>query len=123
MGFKAFMPDKANDAIDKYCNSDSYTADPSYGSSPYGVRIIGYALDRFWYKHGTYCMTTSPRPLPPNIPADRSACGISSMDFELDVGVKFRTDRTGCQPTTPFVVPRGDECVNKLKKVVSGCKF
>ncbi|KAK3168291.1 hypothetical protein OEA41_004738 [Lepraria neglecta] len=94
MGFKAFTPDEANDAIDKYCNSDTYTADPSYDTTPYGVRIIGYAMDRFWYKDGVYCLTTSPHPPPPNIPADQSVChSDGSMDFELDVGVKFKTDQ------------------------------
>lgn len=106
MGFKAFTPDEANDAIDKYCNSDTYTADPSYDTTPYGVRIIGYAMDRFWYKDGVYCLTTSPRPPPPNIPADQSVChSDGSMDFELDVGVKFKTDQVRGFPTYSLSLP------------------
>lgn len=123
MGFKPFTADIANDAIDKYCNSDSYTADPTNHQDQYGVSVLGYAKDRFWYKDGVYCMTTSPHPPVPNIPKDQSVCKSGSYDLELDVGVQFRTNQAGCQPAKSFVVPRGNECVNTLKEVVSSCKL
>ena len=124
MGFKAFTPDTANDAIDKYCNSDTYTADPNDKGAPYGVQINGYARDRFWYKGGTYCLTTSPRPPVPNIPKDQSACqGDGAMDYEIDVGVQFNSNQTGCESELSYAVPRGLACMRMLQKVISGCKY
>lgn len=122
MGFKAFTPATANDAIDKYCNSDTYTADPGYKGAPYGVQINGYAKERFWYKDNTYCLTTAPRPPPPNIPKDQSVCSSGMKDYEIDVGVQFNSDQTGCKPEKAYKVPRGEACSNILKKVVAGCK-
>jgi len=122
MGFKPFTADTANDAIDKYCNSDTYTADPNNKGSPYGVPINGYARDRFWYKKGTYCSTTSPRPPPPKIPKDQKVCKSGSMDYEIDVGVQYDFNQTGCQPEKAYEVPRGQLCVNILSKVVTGCE-
>ncbi|KAG7004484.1 hypothetical protein G7Y79_00025g057700 [Physcia stellaris] len=124
MGFKAFTPETANDAIDKYCNSDTYTADASRKDAPYGVPINGYARDRFWYKGGTYCLTTSPRPPVPNIPKDQSACDRDgSMDYEIDVGVQFDANQTGCENEQSYAVPRGLACTRMLQKVVSGCRL
>ncbi len=124
MGFKAFTPDTANDAIDKYCNSFTYTADPNNKGAPYGVQINGYAKDRFWYKGGTYCQTTSPRPPVPNIPQDQSACRKPGyMDYEISVGVQFDSNQTGCEPEQSYTVPRGQACTTMLQKVISGCEY
>ena len=96
MGFRAFTPIEAKDAINKYCNADSYTADPKSNDTHYGVPIAGYAMDRYWYKKGTYCMTTQPHPPVPDVPKDQSICrSAGSMDFEIDVGVKLKTDQSG----------------------------
>lgn len=123
MGFEPFTPADAADAIHKYCNSDTYTSTPSLNASAYGVPVVGWdGMDRFWYKHGTYCMTTAPRPKPPNIPKDQSACHADgNMDYEIDVGVSFKSDQRGCQPAKQYPVPRGQPCVNMLSKVTSGC--
>lgn len=122
MAFKLFTINTANDAIDKYCNSDTYTADPKDTESPYNIPIIGYARDRFWYRDGTYCSTTSPRPPPPSIPKDQSVCKTGSNDYEIDIGVQFDSNQTNCQPEKSYVVPRGQACVSILNKIVSGCK-
>ena len=60
----------------------------------------------------------------PNIPEDQSACqGDGAMDYEIDVGVQFDANQTGCENEQSYAVPRGLACVRLLQKVVSGCEY
>lgn len=119
-----FNSTDASDAITKYCNGDeNYVSDPTSKSTVNGVEMIGLAQDRFWYKNGLYCETTRPHPAVGGLPQAKAKDCRSMNDYEIDVGVKFKTDQTGCQPAQKFNVPKGDECVNTLTKVISSCKW
>ena len=45
------------------------------------------------------------------------------MDYEIDVGVQFDSNQTGCEPVQSYTVPRGQACTTMLQKVISGCKY
>lgn len=122
-GYPNFDSTDASDAIEKYCNGDFvYVSDPTNRVTIGDIDMMGPALDRFWYKNGVFCETTTPYHKVGGLKRGSSKqCGAPN-DYEIDVGVTFKTDQTGCQPTKKINVPKGDECVNKLTKVISSCK-
>lgn len=122
MGYHAFSADEANDAIDKYCNSkEGYTLIPDQYIAPNGD-MKPVSKDRFWYKEGVYCSTTSPHAPVPNVPKDQSACKKGKNDVEITIQVRFKDDQNCCQPRKQFEVPKGDQCVSTFRRVSSTCK-
>lgn len=124
MGHLTFSTANAYDAIDKYSNdADNYTSDPTTVHNKTGEEIIGYALDRFWYRRSACCATTEPHGWVPGLLlGSKTACD-GSNDYEIDVGVMFNSSQTGCQPTQIYDVPEGKECSDTLGKVVLSCKY
>ncbi len=120
MGHPTFSTANAYDAIDKYCNGAyNYTSDMTTVKNKNGEKIIGYALDRFWYRGSADCTTTDPHG---RLPGSKTVCD-GSNDYEINVGVMFNSSQTGCQRTQTYFVPKGKECSDTLGKVILSCKY